>query len=266
MSADDVRTRTETAPASGRPAIDPAVLEARRGRPWSLRVAAVSTVAPKMRRVQLTGDNLAEFNPRPGQEIVLQLPQAGGEPARRHYTIRRYDPATKLIDVDFVLHDHDTPGVAWARNAKPGDPLDIRGPRGRIAIGADAAWHFFTGDETALPAIFGLVESLPKGVSAHVIIEIADASEKQALRSSADLHLTWLLRDGAEPGARPLLVDASAAFALPPGKGHAYVLGETSSVRARRQNLLARGLDRSQIFAEGYWRPGRVGGHDHVDD
>jgi NADPH-dependent ferric siderophore reductase len=256
MSADDVRER---------PPIDPAVLEARRGRPWSLRVVSAKDVTRLMRRVELTGDNLDEFNPRPGQEIVLQIPQDGAEPARRHYTIRRYDRAARRIDVDFVLHDHATPGVEWARRAKPGDAIDIRGPRGRIALVPDAAWHLFSGDETALPAIFGLVEALPKGVKARIFLEIADDGEKETLVSPADVELTWLVRNGA-PGALPLLVDAVAGFKLPPGKGHAFILGETGSVRARRHDLIARGMDRSQIYSEGYWRPGRIGGHDHVED
>jgi NADPH-dependent ferric siderophore reductase len=257
MSADDVRER---------PQIDPAVLEARRGRPWSLRVMGAKDVTRLMRRVELTGDGLDEFTPRPAQEIVLQIRQGEGEPARRHYTIRRFDRAANRIDVDFVLHDHVTPGVDWARTAKPGDAIDIRGPRGRIALGQNAAWHLFSGDETALPAIFALLEALPKGAKAHVFLELADAGEKQALVSPADVELKWLLRDGAAPGARPLLVDALAGFKLPPGKGHAYILGETGSVRARRHDLLGRGMDRAQIYSEGYWRPGRVGGHDHVED
>jgi hypothetical protein len=29
---------------------------------------------------------------------------------------------------------------------------------------------------------------------------------------------------------------------------------------------LDRGMSRDQIYAEGYWRPGRVGGHDHVEN
>jgi NADPH-dependent ferric siderophore reductase len=33
-----------------------------------------------------------------------------------------------------------------------------------------------------------------------------------------------------------------------------------------RRELIARGFPKQQISAEGYWRPGRVGGHDHVDD
>ena len=257
MSADDVRER---------PPVDPAVLEARRGRPWSLRVAGVKDVTRLMRRVELTGDALDDFTPRPGQEIVLQIPQSAGEPARRHYTIRRFDRAAKRIDVDFVLHDHATPGVEWARMTKPGDAIDIRGPRGRIALAPDAAWHLLSGDETALPAIFALIEALPKGAKAYAFVEIADAGEKQALHAAADVELHWLLREGTAPGARPLLVEAVAGFRLPPGKGHAIILGETASVRTRRHDLLSRGMDRAQIYSEGYWRPGRIGGHDHVED
>ena len=32
----------------------------------------------------------------------------------------------------------------------------------------------------------------------------------------------------------------------------------------QRHYLLASGFDKAQVTAEGYWRPGRVGGHDHV--
>ena len=62
------------------------------------------------------------------------------------------------------------------------------------------------------------------------------------------------------------LIEAIVNFEPPPGVGHVYLLGETSTVRAQRQNLVARGFPKDHIFAEGYWRPDRIGGHDHVDD
>jgi|SRR5271165_1344570 len=61
-----------------------------------------------------------------------------------------------------------------------------------------------------------------------------------------------------------LLLDRLKTLAARAGQGHAYIIGETSGVRAQRQFLLAQGWRREQITAEGYWRPGRVGGHDHV--
>lgn len=248
-----------------RPVLSEAELERRRGRPWTLRVVGATDITPRMRRVQLTADDLAEFRPRCGQEIVLQIPQADGEPARRHYTVRRFDPQAKLIDVDFVLHGEETPGVRWAREARPGQVIDIRGPRGRIALSPDADWHLFAGDETALPAIFGMVEALPAGAKAFVFLEIGTAQDKLDLAARAAVTLTWLSRDGAHPGPNRIGLDALEKFALPPGKGHAIVIGETSNVRAQRHHLLDRGLTRDQIYSEGYWRPGRIGGHDHVD-
>ena len=248
-----------------RPALSEAEIERRRGRPWTLTVVSAADVTPRMRRVRLTADNLDEFRPRAGQEIVLQIPQDGPEPARRHYTIRTFDPQTHMIDVDFVLHGDHTPGVRWALDAKPGQAIDIRGPRGRIGLAPNADWHLFSGDETALPAIYGLLEALGAGAPAYVFLEIGDDSDKQPLASRADVHMTWLPRQGAHPGPSRILLDAIERFALPKGRGHAIVIGETSNVRAQRQHLLAQGLAKDQIYAEGYWRPGRIGGHDHVD-
>jgi NADPH-dependent ferric siderophore reductase len=255
----------DTAPAAGRPMLSEAELERRRGRLWSLKVVKAFDLGARMRRVQLTGA-LDEFTPKPGQEIVLQIPQAGGEAARRHYTIRRYDAANKLIDVDFVLHGHRTPGVDWSLEAKSGDMIEIRGPRGRIALDPAADWHLFLGDETCIPAIFALLEALPKGARAFAFIEAGTTEDRQELTADAHVSLRWLLRNGAAPGPNDLLLNALADFAFPPGKGHAIVVGETSNVRNQRHALLERGFDRSQIYAEGYWRPGRVGGHDHVND
>jgi NADPH-dependent ferric siderophore reductase len=228
-------------------------------------VVAARQITPRMRRVQLTGDGLKEFTPRPGQELVLSIAQNGAEPARRHYTIRRFDPRTGLIDIDFVLHGHETPGTRWALEAKPGDALLVNGPRGRMTIAPDAAWHLFTGDETALPAIFAMAEALPAQARAYILLEIGGSDDQQPLSAQAQVSLEWRQRAVA-PGPSTILLDALAAFALPPGQGFAYILGETSNVRAQRQSLLARGMTREQIYAEGYWRPGRIGGHDHIRD
>ena len=59
-------------------------------------------------------------------------------------------------------------------------------------------------------------------------------------------------------------MQALTTFQLPPGVGQACINGETSTVRAQRQGLIARGFAKDQIAAEGYWLPGRLGGHDHI--
>ncbi len=131
--------------------------------------------------------------------------------------------------------------------------------------GAD--WRLFVGDETAIPGFFGMIEALPKGAKARAIIEVQSDADRQPVDTAAELEIQWLSRGGAHatPSSAQLIA-AVASFEPPPGVGHIYLLGETSTVRAQRQNLVARGFPKDRIFAEGYWRPDRVGGHDHVDD
>ena len=236
------------------------------GRLWSLRVVGGEDLAPNWRRVGLTADDFDEFNYKPGQDLVLAMPLADGTTGRRHYTIRQVDRATRRIDLDFVLHPGVSPAGDWARVAKPGDRIDAMGPRGRTVLNPDADWHLFSGDETCIPAIFGMLEILPKGKPAYVFIEVADEAARLPVKTEAALTLNWIYRNGAEPGPSRLLADKLASFTLPPGRGHVYLIGETSNVRAQRHELIARGIAKEQISAEGYWRPGRVGGHDHIVD
>ena len=77
------------------------------------------------------------------------------------------------LDIDFVLHLHGGSGPAaeWAAAAQPGDPLLLVGPCARwgdclgIEFAPGAAERLLlVGDETAVPAIAAILETLP----AHV--------------------------------------------------------------------------------------------------
>ncbi|HTX49489.1 MAG TPA: siderophore-interacting protein [Caulobacteraceae bacterium] len=229
---------------------------------WPLVVVGSRELTPAMRRVSLVGETLAGFDYRPGQDLVLSLPSLAGV-ARRHYTIRGFDREELRLDVDVLVHGAG-PGSRWAETAKIGDPVLAEGPRGRTFVNQRADWHLFTGDETALPGIAAMIETLPSRAQAFAIIEVEGREEEQPLPSQARLEAFWLHRRGsAAPSVA--LIDALSAFQFPAGVGQAYVIGETSTVRAQRQGLIARGFPKEQICAEGYWRPGRIGGHDHVE-
>ncbi|HXC53751.1 MAG TPA: siderophore-interacting protein [Rhizomicrobium sp.] len=238
-----------------------ALFLARKGRRvWRLTVRRKLQLTPRMLRIEFSGTDLDEFVYKPGQDLVLELPQPGGAVARRHYTIRQLDPATRMLAIDFVLHGA-SPADDWVRAAQPGDSIAVAGPRGHTHL-READWHLFVGDETGIPGIGAMLEGLPRGEKAFAFLEIADADEKQDL--ATDATVVWLPRGGAPAGPSRILYDAVEAFAFPQGFGHAYIVGETSNVRAIRQRLIARGLGKERSCAEGYWRPGRVGGHDHA--
>jgi NADPH-dependent ferric siderophore reductase len=242
---------------------DLAGLARRRGRSWSLKVVEACAVTPRLRSVSFTGPDLGALDWRPGQDLVLSLPQADGSVARRHYTIRDFNPAARRLDIDFVLHG-DSPAGRWIEAARPGDGLEAEGPRGRTQLTEGPDWRLFLGDETATPAIFAMAEQLPPDARAAVLIEVDGPADVQPLASRAQVAVEWLFRRGAPAGPSPLLLDRLRALAPRPRGAHAYVLGETSNVRSQRHYLLAQGFARDQITAEGYWRPGRIGGHDHV--
>ena len=246
---------------------EPAALKPE-GRPqmplWQLEVVEAFDVTPRMRRVVFTGD-LEAMAYMPGQAIVMAIPLPEGGTGRRDYTIRSLDKASRRMAVDFVLHG-SSPAPTFARNARPGDTIMARGPRGRTVFNPAADWYLFCGDETCLPAILHILETIDQRAAIHAFIEIDGLADRQPVPEAFAAAVTWIERGGAPAGPNSLILDRLAAFDLPEGRGHACLIGETSNVRAQRHHLIARGFSREQISSEGYWRPGRVGGHDHVED
>jgi NADPH-dependent ferric siderophore reductase len=231
--------------------------------PWRMTVVERTQTTPRMLSVSFAGAALADLAWTPGQDLVLSLPQPNGDVARRHYTIRDFNREAQRLVIDFVLHG-DSPATRWARGAAAGAVIEVQGPRGRTRLSEDAALHLFVGDETCVPAIFAMIERLPAGAKAHALIEVDGPDEAQPVASAADVTIEWVARDGAHPGPSDLLLNRLKALAPAPTGVHAYTLGETSNVRAQRHYLQERGFQREQMTAEGYWRPGRIGGHDHV--
>ena len=86
----------------------------------------------------------------------------------------------------------------------------------------------------------------------HVLVEVDGPEEEQPLRTPGDLHLTWL-------HGRDVLPAAVAALDFPPGRLHAFVHGEASTVRAIRRHLLVdRGVPREALSISGYWKRDRT--------
>src|SRR5471030_214815 len=95
---------------------------------WPLTVVGAQDITPRMRRVSLVGEALDRFEYRPGQDLALNLPDKDGGQVRRHYTIRRFDPAEARLEIDFVLHGA-SPATRWASGAAIGDQVVVEGPR-----------------------------------------------------------------------------------------------------------------------------------------
>jgi NADPH-dependent ferric siderophore reductase len=296
-------------------------------RTFVVHVSQLQQLSPSFLRVTFTGPDLGDCAPNGwDQRIKLLLPLPGRGIADcptgpdwyadwralpddrrnpiRTYTVRAARQEAREIDVDVVLHGATGPASAWAEQAAVGDELAIVAPNARFPgptggyewhPPADASCLLVAGDETAVPAICAIVESLPEGVPARVLLEVPTSADVLPLAAPAGVEVTWLPRrvEGttAEHGALLIEAVARAARDLPGGAGpsraealddvdvdtdilwevpddlpretsgpYAWLAGEAGTVKALRRHLVQEtGLDRGSVAFMGYWRQGKSG-------
>ncbi len=202
-----------------------------------LEVVAVVDHSAQLRTITFRSSDLVDFDWRPGQDLMFEVPGAAAG-TRRRYTIRRGDPVAGTLDIDVVMHGHG-PFATWAAGVEPGDRIEAIGPRGAIEL-ADATHHLFVADESALAITFALVEALPAGTGATAIV-VTDGAVPAVPSPVADVR--WIAADDLERELAATVVPAGSA---------AYVHGERSLVRTTVAQLTARGVD--NITSKPYWR------------
>ncbi|MFI7503551.1 siderophore-interacting protein [Streptomyces sp. NPDC049687] len=248
---------------------------------FSLQVTRTRRLGASVVRVTFAGDDLRHFFsdgrdqslslflPHPGQDapaVPVELGDGWWQGWRelpddvravmRSYTLRALRRDPDEIDIDFVLHTPAGPASSWASRACAGDRVVLLGPAVadnraiRFRPPADCDLMLLWGDETALPAISSILESLPAGQRVRVWLEARDPGTAQDLITLADAEVTWL-------GAGSSL-DALRAAQLPPAvRPYVWIAGESGSVKALRRHFVQeRGIDRRRVTFVGYWRQG----------
>ena len=250
-----------------------------------LTVLRRTSVTPRMVRVTLGGPNMDGFESHQADEhckLVFPDPETGvtrypwqapdGEhldwpdpfPPTREYTIRRYDPTAREVDLDFVVHPG---GLAsdWAQRVEPGETLWMAGPRPGLIVPPEFGFVVMLADETALPAVARWLEELPDDARGVVGIEVADAAEEQDLRVPAGVAVTWLHRDGAAPGSTRLLGDFAERIELPTDTWtYVWAYAEAGCIKPVRRWARAQGVGKKQSDIGGYWKAGRTNSYQDV--
>lgn len=292
-------------------------------------VRSVERLSPSFARIELVGDDLADLGtdgPSYDQRIKLLFPGRSGSlpdlspgdwyaewldlpederPRMRTYTIRSLvgEGIEKRLYVDFVLHPGaHGPGSDWAGAAQPGDEILVVGPKlGEVYGGiewlpGDASRLLLVGDETAVPAIISILESLPGDASGSAFLEVPVAGDVQEISAPEGVTVTWLPREGEAVGgpslaavggllgfeAKPdelttvLVVDpnlwetpvfsssgeaVTATVDAPVNAAadgrYAWIAGESRMVTALRRHLVNElHMPRKQVAFMGYWREG----------
>jgi len=223
----------------------------------SLTVADVTDITPGMRRVVLTGDDLADFvSLAPDDHVKIFVSTPEGE-ERRDYTPRRYDNDARTLTIDFALHEAG-PVTQWALDATPGATLAIGGPRGSAVVSTSVKRWLLIGDETALPAMGRRIEESDAATMITAIAAVADPSERQIFDTKAELHLHWAERPLADATDAASLLKVLRDVQIQPGT-FVWVAAEASVARAVREYLvIERGYPLPWIKASGYWVKGKA--------
>ncbi|MBG4765369.1 siderophore-interacting protein [Pseudomonas aeruginosa] len=228
------------------------------------------------------------------------------EPARRPpmrtYTIRALRAEQEEVDVEFVLHGENGPASAWATHARIGDRLQLAAPNRQY--GDDPGGYewkppagvrhiLLIADETALPAVAGILEELAGEAEPPVVeafLEVPGEADILDLPAIPGARLHWLPRHQAGIHSRngERMIEAARQARLPErevaggaaqeledidideeilwelaspesGSFYAWVAGESAAVMAIRRYLVQeRGSDKRHLTLMGYWRLGKV--------
>ncbi|HLT16609.1 MAG TPA: siderophore-interacting protein [Acidimicrobiales bacterium] len=243
-----------------------------------VEVVAVTERSPRLRAITLAGPGLEGFRldgPAASLRLLLrrdgqlELPrwtgnefrfEDGTRPPIRTVTPLRPDPERGSVDVEVVLHP-GAPGPLsdWGQHAAPGEQVAVSGPGRGYPVDATDRRYLIVGDESALPAIGQLLETLPAAAELDVVVEVSHPDAVVELPDHPGATIDWrVLPAGARPG--DAMVAAVEQRSIDPS-GRVWAAGEAAAVQRIRKHLEAAGVSRPRTTVRGYWKLGRaVGG------
>jgi len=257
----------------------------------TLEVVRRELVTPGMARITLGKGDIAKFVPMgfdqwfrlfipvADDDSLSRLPQKLNtlsyaryltisktrRPVLRNYTVRAWredGPSGPEIDVDFVLHGDETAGTAgpaasWAARCAPGDAVAIldEGIGFVQPSGTDSV--LLVADETGLPAVAGILSSLPADTVGIALVEVGATDDIQNLDGPVGVDVRFVVRSDAR--ATPGVAVLKAAEALPAlgERCFAWTVGESALVAGARRHWIATGVPKDNIMFCGYWKASR---------
>ncbi|HXH36519.1 MAG TPA: siderophore-interacting protein [Plantibacter sp.] len=257
-------------------------------------VGRTERLSPGFLRITLVADSLAFFAPyERDQRIKILIPPGASAPVALHggmpehewrrawrdlpvssrpvmrsYTAHRVRPDECALDLDVFVHQPAGPASRWALSAVPGDPLLVSGPDVRRGDpmhgiqweGSSATSVLLAADETAFPAVLGILNSLDVGVEATVLLEVGDPADTVLLGPVLSGHACEIVVRSERTGA-PALVDAVERWLAVHGSAAAdraegfaaWLVTESSRIPALREATARYGIDPDRVHAQGYW-------------
>ncbi|MFD1860153.1 siderophore-interacting protein [Aeromicrobium camelliae] len=207
-----------------------------------------------------TGDVAAldRIPPKANETLgYLRFLTMSDRPLMRNYTVRAYragGAAGPEIDIDFVVHgptdDPRSSAAAWATHCSPGDRVAIidEGIGFNPERGVDDV--LLVADETGLPAVSGILGSLPAHARGVAWCEVPGPDDRLELDGPDGVEVRYVVRGEHEIPGHALLRTVLGTETT----GHAFLAGEQGLVSGARRDLVSRGTPADRISFCSYWK------------
>ncbi|MGE2713086.1 siderophore-interacting protein [Mycolicibacterium litorale] len=215
-------------------------------------VVETTELSTRLRRIVLHVEDHEALAVAPGADSAIGV-YFGADPdsgVGRNYSVRHQDGARITLDV--FLHAHG-PGTNWAATAVAGDRVGLDHARCWYEPEPTTEWQLLVSDLSGLPAAARIVEELPTGARATLLVEVAAPDDLAYLPSNDDISVIPSIGTGNGHGPSEL-ARAVRDLALPAGRGYCWFAGEAAESRTVRKYLRSLGWTIDQYDITGYWR------------
>jgi ferric-chelate reductase (NADPH) len=216
------------------------------------RVAAVETLSPHIRLVDLEGEALRNVVWTVGQKVQVAM---GSGLSARTYTPMSWDADSGRTRMLTFAHG-DGPGSRWASGLREGDTCQFFGPRRSLDLSGLEQPVVLFGDETS----FGLAAALrdsAQGAGAMHVFEVFDVAESRRALEAIGLGQATLIERIADDAH--LAAAEAEVLRLAARDAHVVLTGKASSIQRVSRALKTAGVASSRVKTKAYWAPGKTG-------
>jgi NADPH-dependent ferric siderophore reductase len=213
-------------------------------------VAAVETLAPQFRLIELSSESLRYATGIAGQKLQVALGSA--------FTTRTYTPMGLeggRIRVLAYMHGKG-PASAWGSSVRPGDICHVYGPRQSLDLSTLSGTLLMIGDETSIGLSSAVAAHRPD-IAIHHQFEVDAAGAASAVLDRMGIANAEIHRKRIDDGHLDTMEERIAAFAQE--DAHFVLTGKASTIQRLHHALRRTGVPTARILTKAYWAPGKTG-------
>lgn len=210
-------------------------------------IVAAETIAPRFRKITLSGASLRAHAFTPGDKVRVVL-DAGP---------RTYTPAFDAEGrATLLVYVHaETPGALFGSNAKADDRVTLFGPHGAQDFTKLRGPAVFFGDETSIAA--ATLYAQHHGKEPYTILEATDLASTEAACDAMGLRPNKIIVRG--PQGEHLDEVATAVRVALENRAALVMTGKAQSIQAIQRHLSQAGVRPQQRSIKAFWSVGRRG-------